>query len=285
MTISSTSKTVSTGSWFMPPERGEATEPRDPDASDPRRRRLAETAASLGETVATAGNQPVRLDDPKSVWFVERGVLDVFFVCAEGGIAEAPFHHALRLEEGRLAFGAVGTEEIWLMAKGLPGAALRRIPAAELAAGTDDDAAALRSVLAEDADNWIAGISATVASEIVPRPRPDALLSEGDRVEAEGVLTSAGGVGWVQGAEPQLFGTESPEEGEMVPITPDSWAVLHELAEVAVLPSRALGADTLLFRALPGFSPSGVRGRGIQPEAGAGRPGQSPGQSLGVASP
>ena len=237
----------------MPPERGEATGQRGSDASDPRRRRLAELAESLGETVATAGNQPVRLDDPESVWFVERGVLDIFFVYAEGGIAEAPFHHALRLEEGRLAFGAGGTEETWLMAKGLPGTALRRIPAAELAAGTGDDASALRDVLAEDADNWIAGISATVASEIVPRPRPDTLLSEGDRVEAEGVLTSAGGVAWVQGAGPLLFGTENPEEGEMVPITPESWAVLHAPAEVAVLPSRALGADTLLSRALPGF--------------------------------
>ena len=225
----------------MPPE------PRGPWTSDPRRRRLAEMAASAGETVATAGNRPVRLDDPGSVWFVERGVLDVFFVYNDDGVAEAPFHHALRLEAGRLAFGAAGADQMYLMAKGLPDTVLRRIPAAELAA------APLSDVVAEDADNWIIGFSATVAAEIVPRPRPDALLAEGAGIEASGVLTSGGGVVWVQGAEAQLFGTEDPEEGEAVPLTPDSWAVLREPVEIGVLTSRALEVEALLFRALPGF--------------------------------
>ena len=230
----------------MPPEA------RAPWTSDPRRRRLGEMAASAGETVATAGNRPVRFDDPGSVWFVEHGVLDVFFVYNDDGVAEAPFHHALRLEPGRLAFGAVGAEGMRLIAKGLPDTALRRIPAAELAAAADDDDA-LSAVVAEDADNWIIGFSATVAAEIVPRPRPDALLAEGAGIEAGGVLTSGAGVAWVQGGEAQLFGTEDPEEGEAVPLTPDSWAVLREPAEVEVVSSRAIGAEALLSRALPGF--------------------------------
>jgi len=227
--------------------------PGNPRRSDPHRRRLAELATSRGEAVPTAGNRPVRLDDPATVWFVERGSLDVFLVGARDGSAEAPFHHALRLEAGRLAFGATGSEELWLAGKGLPETVLRRIPAAALAAERGEDAGLLHHVLAEDADAWAGGILATIAAEIVPRPRADRLLTEGARTEASGVLTSAEGVVWVEGTEVQLFGTEDPEEGELVPLTPESWALLHRPAEITVLSSRALGADRMLSRVLPGF--------------------------------
>ena len=237
----------------MPPDHPNAAGPGGPWPSDPHRRRLAELAASRGEAVPTAGNRPVRLDDPASVWFVERGSLDVFLVGARDGSSEAPFHHALRLEAGRLAFGATGTEDLWLVGKGLPETVLRRIPAGELTAGTGDDASRLHHVLAEDADVWTGAIVAAIAAEIVPRPRADRLLTEGARTEASGVLTSAGGVVWVEGAEVQLFGTEDPEEGELVPLTPESWVVLHDPTEITVLSSHALGAERLLSRVLPGF--------------------------------
>ena len=214
---------------------------------------LARLAASRGEPVATAANRPVRLDDPASVWMVERGAVDVFLVRVRDGMAEAPFHHVQRLETGRLAFGAAEAGEVRLAAKGLPGTILRRISAADLIATTDAGGDAAQRALAGHADHWIGGVVSAIAARIEARPRPRVLLGEGVRNGISGVVASAAGVVWLQGGAPHLFGTEEPREGELVPLTPDGWATLHDAAGVTVRTSPALGAATLLCRALPGF--------------------------------
>jgi len=214
---------------------------------------LARLATSRGEPVATAANRPVRLDDPASVWIVERGAVDVFLVRVRDGMAEAPFHHVQRLEAGRLAFGAAESGEVRLVAKGLPGTRLRRLSAADLIAATDAGRDAAQRALAGHADHWIGGIVSAIAARIEARPRPRVLLGEGVATGISGVAASAGGVVWVQGGAPHLFGTEEPRDGELVPLTPDGWATLHDAADVTVRTSPALGGATLLRRALPGF--------------------------------
>ena len=217
----------------------------------PERGPLREMARLRGEPAATAANRPVRLDAPECVWLVERGALDVFLVRVSDGSEEAPFRHLLRLESGRLAFGA-DAGEARLVAKGLPETVLRRLPAAELTAAADDADELLR-VLAEHTDHWIGGILSATAAEIEPRPRPGALLAPGLVDHVSGVVASAGGVVWIQGGEAQLFGTEEPRKGELVPVTRDGWATVHAPSGVAVFTSHALGAADLLYRALPAF--------------------------------
>ncbi len=214
---------------------------------------LARLAASRGEPVATAANRPVGLDDPASVWMVERGAIDVFLVRVRDGMAEAPFHHVQRLETGRLAFGAAEAGEVRLVARGLPGTILRRISAADLIAATDAGGDPAQRALADHADRWIGGIVSAIAARIEARPRPRVLLGEGVRNGISGVVASAAGVVWVQGGAPHLFGTEEPREGELVPLTPDGWATLHDAAAITVRTSPSLGAATLLYDALPGF--------------------------------
>ena len=233
----------------MPPERGDAPAPRAPASVEPH---LAEMASFQGEPVLTAANRPLRLDDPAGVWLVERGTLDVFLVRVSGGMEEAPFRHLLRLETGRLAFGATAGE-LRLVAKGLPGTIVRRWSAADLIAAAGDGADGLLRALAEQVDHWIGGIVSAIAAQIEPRPRPRSLLAPGVWSDIDGVVASAGGVVWIQGGEAHLFGTEQPQEGELVPITPDGWATLHDPTGIAVHASRALGARELLSRALPGF--------------------------------
>ena len=138
MTILSPPRAVSTGNSSMPPEHGGTLEEHGSGAADRRPGRLAVIAGVRGERVASAANRPVRLDDPERVWLVERGALDVFLVRVRDGTAEAPFHHVLRLETGRLAFGAAGTEGLRVVAKGLPGTILRRMSAADLTRGPSE---------------------------------------------------------------------------------------------------------------------------------------------------
>ena len=230
----------------MPPEH-------DSGAADGRPGRLAGIIGVRGERVVSAANLPLRLDDPESVWLVERGALDVFLVRVRDGMAEAPFHHVLRLEAGRLAFGAAGADELRVVAKGLPGTVLRRMSAADLTTGAGACADTLRRVLAEHADHWIGGFVAAIAAQIEPRPRPEVLLAEGVRSGVSGVVASAAGVLWVDGGAALLFGTEDPQEAELVPLAPGGWATLHEPARVTVRASHALGSEALLSRALPGF--------------------------------
>ena len=239
-------------SWFMSPDRKESPGPDGLPTGDPDRRSLAVLAASLGETIA-AGNRFLPLDDPASLWFVESGALDVFLVGVSDGLDEAPFRHVLRLEAGGLAFGATSDEELRLAAKGLPDTVLRRIPASDVIAGANGDADGWRRIVAENADNWVAGIMAAVAAGIEIRPRSDMLLSEGTVTGASGILTSSEGVVWIEGAPALFFGTEDPVEGELVAVAPDGWVELHGRADITVLSSRTLGAEGLLFRALPGF--------------------------------
>ncbi len=234
----------------MPPEHGEGS---GFGAADRRPGRLAGMAGIRGERVVAAANLPVKLDDPESVWLVERGALDVFLVRVRDGMAEAPFHHVLRLETGRLAFGAAGGGELRAVAKGLPGTVLRRMSVADLTPATSDGADTLRRVLAEHADHWIGGFVSAIAAQVEPRPRPELLLGEGVRSGVSGVVASAGGVVWVQGGAALLFGTEDPREGELVPLAPAGWATLHEPARITVRGSHALGTNELLSRALPGF--------------------------------
>ena len=232
----------------MSPERGDAPAPRAPASVKP----LAELARLQGESVVTAGNRALRLDDPEGVWLVERGTLAVFLVRVSGGMEEAPFRHLLRLETGRLAFGATGGE-LRLVAKGLPGTIVRRLSAADVIAAANDGADELLRALAEHVDHWIGGIVSAIAAEIEPRPRPGLLLAPGVWNDIDGVVASAGRVVWIQGGEAHLFGTEEPQQGELVPITPDGWATLHGPTGIAVHTSHALGAGALLSRALPGF--------------------------------
>ncbi len=231
--------------------------------TDPRRIHLGQLVDSLGEAVSEAGTRQVWLDEPGCLWFVERGVLDIYFASCQDGELEAPFRHIQRLAAGRFAFGAQGTGDLRLLAKGLPGTTLRRIPVATLTAACEGNFEELNRALAEDADQWIIDVFSTIAIEIEIRPRPDLALTQGLTTDAVGVLTSADGVVWAEGTTAQLFGTEESAEGELVPLTPDSWAVLHEPAAITVLTSSDLETETLLNRAIPGFHRMAMRAQAL----------------------
>lgn len=224
--------------------------------------RLMQLATALGEPISSAANLPVDLTDPGGAWFIERGAADVFVVDLQNGEPEAPFRHIVRVEAGRMAFGAdcatAGSEKR-LMAKGLQDTVLLRVPLRLLAArlAEDTDAEALESTLTADIDLWIRRIAAFVAKGSGQRPRADFLLAADTRVEADGVLTSAHGVIWVQGggAHAAFLGTEGPgpDAASGMPLTPETWIVLRRRAGIVCAPSRDLKMETLLFRCLPEF--------------------------------
>ena len=122
--------------------------------------RLTDLAVSLGEPVASAGNLPIHLDDPRFAWFVEHGALDVFLIEYQDGQPVSSAKHLIRVGERRLVFG-VGANgpPLVAVAKGLPGSKLRRMVLEELIQnGIGDE-------LADQVDAWVSEFAATVARQ------------------------------------------------------------------------------------------------------------------------
>ena len=223
------------------------------------RRSLAELAADSGVPVACAGNLPLEMDDPDFVWFIDEGAADLFLVERRDGVEQSAPQHLLRAEAGRLLPGVAPQEEdtvFELVAKGLPGTVLRRLPAASLTAARDTE-------VGGQVDAWITDVSA-ILSRDTHRPRPDVLVEPGEIPSASGgTLSARRGVVWV--SEPPrgagLFlslidfaeGRPDGETAARLPLTPVTWLTLTEGVQLSTCSSESLAGEGVLLSALHGF--------------------------------
>ena len=234
-------------------------------------------ATSCSEPVPASNNAQVELDDPQVAWFVERGALDVFVVewRTDGtGAMAAPLTHLLRAEAGRLVFGVGQTNgsDLGLVAKGLPGSQLRRVPTRMLAGGWSHDADAGAhgsqrprtpagdAVLAQ-IDVWIEELSAAVAGDLETRPAPDVRLVAGGPATGGGTVSAERGVVWLTGSnlDAAFLGTElpSPEGPDLMAVTAATWVDLPGSVAATVTSSaelaRQIGVGRLIDTALAEF--------------------------------
>ena len=214
---------------------------------------LTALSTALGEPIVSAGNRPIRLDDPQSVWFVERGALDVFLIQYRDGKPVSSAKHLLRAESGRLVFGiAEGDTQMVAVAKGVPGSILRHMRLEDVQQQADG------AELAAEVDAWVTEFAAEVARQIWPRPRIDALLAGGESLAAQvgqTLSTRSGFVIWSAAAGAEYLGTEEPEPGGtgLMPLTSDSWLTITESGRVTGLSSRELNEQGRLLPALAEF--------------------------------
>ena len=159
---------------------------------------IAELAACAGTSVPCAGNLPVKLDDPDSVWFIDRGAVNLFLVEFKDGVEQAAPQHLLRREAGWLVPGVAPDERdededttLSLIAKGSPGTLLKRLPASLLSEVHPAE-------LAEQTDTWLTAITDTLSRFASHLPRPTALAEPGlTQTLAPGTLSVRRGVVWV----------------------------------------------------------------------------------------
>ena len=232
----------------------------------PRYTSMAELAARSGESVPCAGNRPVRLDDPESVWFIDRGTVDLFLAERKDGVEQAAPQHLLRRESGTLLPGVAPDEEddnergstLGLVAKGLPGTLLKRLPASLLSEVHPAE-------LAEQADTWLTDITETLSRFVSRFPRPTALAEPG-LVQTLGpcTLSVRRGVVWVSGPsraaslfmdmvdQGDLAETSGPHEA-VIPLTRTSWLTLFDGATVSGRSSETLAEEGALLPALASF--------------------------------
>ena len=202
-------------------------------------------APHLGTQVEVGANRPISLDDPGAAWVVESGALDVFLVETEGGVAASGLSHLLRAGEGRVVFG-LESESFELAAKGLPGSVVRRLDVGEILQYVP------RRDFAMQVDAWVTDFAATVASRIEPRPRADWRVKVGqwdDGQPGNAVFAHPGEVMWIERTGPASYlGTEDidPDEVDLVPLTSNTWVVLHEAAGMRFCSSMSLDGRRLL---------------------------------------
>ena len=222
---------------------------------------ITELAARDGVSIPCAGNQPTTIDDPDCVWFIDKGAADLFLVEFQGGVEQAAPQHFLRATPGRLLPGVAPDEQdttLRLIVKGLPGTMLKRLPASALAEADP-------AKLAEQMDNWLTGLAASLSRYVTHRPRPDTLAEPGTtKNHNPGTLATRRGVVWVSqpprgaslfmdlidGAE--FAGDNVGGEG-LIPLTQANWLTLLDQAEVTAASSGQLSERSLLLPALAVF--------------------------------
>ena len=226
---------------------------------------IAELAARSGASVPCAGNLPVELDDPQSVWFIDRGAVNLFLVESRDGVEQAAPQHLLRRESGWLLPGVAPDDRdkdenttLGLIAKGLPGTLLKRLPASMLSEVHPAE-------LAEQTDTWLTAITDTLSRFASRLPRPTALAEPGlTRTLAPCTLSVRRGVVWVseppRGAGLYMDIVDPAEVAEpggpheaVMPLTRTSWLTLFEETTLAGESTETLARRGTLLPALASF--------------------------------
>ncbi len=221
-----------------------------------------QAAAEWGTAVTCAANQPVNMGDPEFVWFIESGVVDLFLVEMREGVEQSALQHVLRASAGRLLPGIApqGDEtSLGIIAKGMSGTVLRRLPLSRLDAISSAE-------LAIQVDAWISDISAVLARDITHYPRMDVLLEPGEApATRSGRLAARRDMVWATGLPlgAGLFmdlvdlaenETVSDGVGGALPLTPATWLTLTQEAHITPASSTELAERRLLLPALDAFN-------------------------------
>ncbi len=222
---------------------------------------LANLATQSGTPVSCAGNSPLDMGDSKSVWFIEKGAVDLFLVERQDDVDQAAPQHLLRADSGRLLPGVApqeGKTTFSLIAKGLPGTILRHL-------STDSLSVVPSAELAEHVDAWIDDISAELSRDAGQRPRSDSPVEPGKTFpEVGGTLSSRRGVTWMSqlpSGAGLFLGLIDPAEGnsedgtaaDTVPLTPATWLTLIGKTRISTRFSEDLAEEGLLLPAMANF--------------------------------
>lgn len=144
---------------------------------------LREIFEQEGTLRDVAGNQPLALNDPESVWLINTGYIDVFADMAIGDEAAGSRVHLARVEPGGLLVGSQTDAEhaFGLVASGIAGSEVYELPKARFRELTDDKS--VRPEVFGLLSQWISALTAGAAGG--PMPRDTVLLNPGASVRLQ----------------------------------------------------------------------------------------------------
>ncbi len=215
------------------------------------------------ETVPCAGNLPVSLDDPDSVWLIHRGSVNLFLVEYKDEVEQAAPQHLLSREIGAILPGVVPDVQdddttLNVIAKGSPGTVLKRVAASALFDVSPEQ-------VAGQIDAWVIEITEKLSRYVSRHPRPTALAEAGrQRTYTPCVLSVRRNVVWMSqpphGAslymdmvDPTEFSSSRDSSDIAIPMTRSSWLSLMDEATLTEISSESLVQRKTLLPALASF--------------------------------
>ncbi|HEY7789130.1 MAG TPA: NHLP bacteriocin export ABC transporter permease/ATPase subunit [Vicinamibacterales bacterium] len=222
---------------------------------------LAALFESAGDVREIAGNRPMALDDPASVWLVASGHVEVFSVDAADAQAPGRRYHFFSADPGDVLFGIDLTRIAsgqTLLAVGVVGTLLVRAPLAVFQQWAIDPAVA--DQVAAVVERWVTGLSFGVTRLVLPKPRVDFLVEAGDVVDAAAGqrIKAKTGVVWlkhVPGSSLFIGMEDLPDTGTdvWIPVSTASWIQMLESSNVGAFATRTILGDEALWRGLDAF--------------------------------
>ena len=209
--------------------------------------------SQLSETVI---NGVTKLDSSDSVWFVEEGAVDVFFVSRLGDLVTAPYKHVVRVEAGQCIFSvaalAEGDDAIEVVAKPLTDARLKRFSFVRFLNSSQPEK------IARSIDTWITALSQAIVRDVLFPPQPDILTEprQTAQIESDQIVASRRSVTWLQVSEGGLFlglSDTAIHEATLTPMTSRSWIKWGKPANVDGHPTEQLLEKGMLLRELDKF--------------------------------
>jgi hypothetical protein len=212
-----------------------------------------------GTAQEVAGHTPLLLDDPEAVWLVAAGRVDVFAVGLEKGRPVSARVHMFRAVAGHALFGMDlegSPASTGLLAVGLPGTRLLRLPRARLGQLACDAGAGEQ--VARLLEGWVAHL--TAAGPAGFPPKQCAVLEPGREVSLEpGAKVGPGAEPvWVRHLEgSSCFAGRrelalGPREGPF-PLAGAAWLEATELGRLMAAPTGAVLGEASLWPGLERF--------------------------------
>jgi len=208
-----------------------------------------------GVARAVAGNRPLVLDDPRRVWMIAAGRVDIFLVPMAGGEPVGSRVHLYRAEAGQLLFGCPTGDDtaLGLLAVGAPGTEVY-----ELSPSRREELEGSHTEWAGLVDAWIEGLAAGVARRSQPA-KTSLLTTEGESRRAAGQNVSpAHGVFWVGGLEQAVrflgeVDVAPPDAEALFPLAECGWLEMVGSAELRAARTESLIDDPRLAAGLDLF--------------------------------
>jgi NHLM bacteriocin system ABC transporter ATP-binding protein len=210
---------------------------------------LLQLFSSQGRVRVLQVNELFPIDRVDSVFLLETGQLEIFYVSGSSHSVAERRSHFLSLSAGALFFGfdpALLNEQRTFQAVGSEGTQIRQLPRALLQEHARDRGETNQT--ARLVDEWLSGLSTRATRDIRPWPKTDESLSGGRqmRLDSGKVARSRKGVTWVRAKSGEVLylgQTEIDTANQprtCIPISTDAWIEAVEDTQLQCFSSAAI---------------------------------------------
>lgn len=133
------------------------------DEAPPERGVLQAFFEQRGTAEELGGNAPFLVEDPRCIWMVTRGLVDIFFIRVEQREPVGARYHCASIRPGEIFFVPVVSEGVGLLAVSAGASLIRRVDLAEFLDLAEEPER--RAELAQRLDVWIAGLAEGAVSD------------------------------------------------------------------------------------------------------------------------